>query len=465
LTRGKAIFKWLSKNLIWIVLFTLHLPFIAADPFIPFDDSRAAFTDEGLYLFQMENLWETGSLVINQTDGFLKTPFYNLLLFPLQPFGNLMIFRMVCLVIAMVGFGILFNSLKAKSFVFTAFVFCIAMQSTLFMHLHLAMAEIFVLSFVCLAIASITKERYFTWAFCCLLAAVMCKIQYVYLLLLVFPIIIYQIKNQTVTLKKWILPFALLIIFVVFYFSQRTGYQYIIEHQQVGKFQNFGNWIFRAKVNLTHLIQDHFTLGMFILFTLVIFFLVYYYLKTKIAPSFLLIFIVLAWLLESHKLLYIYLPQRYLVLWFALMGLIILCGVSIGIAYLKINRKVMIPIGCLLIAIGSLQYVRLYKKRSFEMCALRHEMMSKLPKNASVTGPWAPSLFFGSKVVATTAWGNYYENQEIWNKSGAYIVAEKNQADVDSLFSKQLKPHLQLVPISSGKVKKWEIGLWRVEEK
>ena len=99
------------------------------------------------------------------------------------------------------------------------------------------------------------------------------------------------------------------------------------------------------------------------------------------------------------------------------------------------------------------------------MCALRHEMMSKLPKNASVTGPWAPSLFFGSKVVATTAWGNYYENQEIWNKSGAYIVAEKNQADVDSLFSKQLKPHLQLVPISSGKVKKWEIGLWRVEEK
>jgi len=447
------------------VLFALHLPFISADPFIPLDDSRGAFTDEGLYLFQMENLWETGILAINQADGLLKTPLYNLLLLPFQLFGSLLIFRVCCLLFFVLALRTLSNRLKINDFFTLGLLLLLTLQTTLFMHVHLALAEVFVAAFVCLSIGHLNKVEHFAIAASLIIAAVACKIQYAYLLMLILPLLIYQIKSQTFQWKKWWLPLGLFTIFVGFCFSQSTGYQYIISHQQVGKFQDFGNWFFRAKANLIHLCQDPFTLSFLLFFIVIALFLGYYYVNKRVKPSFILLFMSIVWLLESHKLLYVYLPQRYLVLWFLLMVCIILFGIKKVLSIVKPKRNILIGLSVALLMLGIFQYASLYKTRSFEMIALHKSILAKLPKNATVTGPWAPSLCFGSKVTSATAWNNYYENEALWNKAGAYIIMEKNQSDVDSLFSKQLNPDLKLIPITNGTIRHWEIGLWKVIEK
>ena len=44
-------------HVIFLVLWLVaHIPFLRSDPSIMLDSSRGAFTDEGLYLFQISNL-------------------------------------------------------------------------------------------------------------------------------------------------------------------------------------------------------------------------------------------------------------------------------------------------------------------------------------------------------------------------------------------------------------------------
>src|SRR5665213_926681 len=66
------------------ILFLLfQLPFLHADPAEGVSWSRGPWTDEGLYLSQIRNAINHGHLNINESDCLLKTPLFNLIMYPL----------------------------------------------------------------------------------------------------------------------------------------------------------------------------------------------------------------------------------------------------------------------------------------------------------------------------------------------------------------------------------------------
>ena len=83
-------------HVIFLVLWLVaHIPFLRSDPSIMLDSSRGAFTDEGLYLFQISNWFKGAGFEVFESDGFLKTPFYNLLMAPFIAFNRLWLIRLI----------------------------------------------------------------------------------------------------------------------------------------------------------------------------------------------------------------------------------------------------------------------------------------------------------------------------------------------------------------------------------
>src|SRR5436309_3150169 len=73
-----------------LLIFISHLPFINADPHVHIAlNSVDAFTDEGLYSGQLRNFINQGHLNIQESDGILKAPLFNMVLaLPLFLFGT-----------------------------------------------------------------------------------------------------------------------------------------------------------------------------------------------------------------------------------------------------------------------------------------------------------------------------------------------------------------------------------------
>src|SRR4030095_97812 len=90
----------LFRLLLILAIFCLHLPFLNADPDIPFTTGRDAFTDEGLNTSQLRNYINHGYLDFMECDNLVKTPLFNLVLFlPLKIFGiHLTVARLTILI-------------------------------------------------------------------------------------------------------------------------------------------------------------------------------------------------------------------------------------------------------------------------------------------------------------------------------------------------------------------------------
>jgi len=133
----KTFFNLLSNNyVIAIVLLLIHIPFINADPFVLLDNSRGAFTDEGLYLYQISNYLKGFGFDINGSDGFLKTPIYNLLVAPFHHFFGILGVRFICLFYFIIA---VLQLLKNSFFRYKLLVILLILSlPTIFFHIHLA---------------------------------------------------------------------------------------------------------------------------------------------------------------------------------------------------------------------------------------------------------------------------------------------------------------------------------------
>ena len=61
---------------IGIVMFSLTVPFLLADPDIDISSSRDANTDEGLNTCQIRNFVNHNDLTLQKSDNFVKTPLF-----------------------------------------------------------------------------------------------------------------------------------------------------------------------------------------------------------------------------------------------------------------------------------------------------------------------------------------------------------------------------------------------------
>lgn len=451
-------------NLFFIVFVVMHLFFINADPFIPHDFSRGAYTDEGLYVFQTFKTIFNQSLFISDSDCLLKTPFYNLFFAPFIAFGSLYLLRLIMLLFIAFCLALWIKSQDKKAALFPILLIGLAGMPTFFMHCHLALAEGFVLGMLLIALFFGTHKNKSLqiWSILCIGIAIGAKIQYSYLVVFCIPVI-WSTGLKNLSLKKTVIvavPFAVLGFLALVYQSE---YQYILSNQSIGKFQNFGNWGERIKYNLATILT-HLPMQLLFCFWILITTLSFWnWRKIPKKQGIILLILFVFLVIESHKLLLIYLPQRYLFLWFAAFVLILAHQLVILKNLYSINIKVfLIPLAAVFIA----QYYFLLQTRQYDMAHAKKHLRQAVPKNATLIGPWAPSLALGTGIQVQTAWLDYYENLNTWShKKGVYILAEIDQNDCDSLFYKKLSSKLYLKHLDTFKVKDWMLVLSVTEER
>lgn len=448
---------------VFVVLWLLaHLPFLHADPSILLDSSRGAFTDEGLYLFQVGNWFKGAGFEIFESDGFLKTPLYNALLAPFVVFNSLWVIRLISILLVGSVLSKWCSQQGGQLWLPWVLLMLLSMQSNLFGHSHLAMAECYVFGFLLLSLVytfhADLKKRYLGILF--LGIAIGCKIQYIYLAILLIPYL-WIIEFGNLKRYKWLiagLPFVLMMLLALVFSEE---YAYILGFAKTGKMQGFGNWLFRIRVNLMHLWESPFNVVLSVSTLIVLIGLAFIRKKMSIKEKQLMVLLLGLFFLEAHKLLYIYLPQRYVYLLF---GVMIIINVT-GIIWLnkrfhhQFNRIAFL--GMALILFTVLAYYQHWQQRSFEMKIAKEALRKMVPSETPLIGPWAPSLSLGLPNPSHTAWNDFFENRALWQGNKKHmIISESDFKDNQGLFQKSIQ-HGDYQKIGNLKIKNWVLGIYQ----
>jgi len=448
--------------LFFLVFIGMHLFFLNSDPNILLDDSRGAFTDEGLYLCQINNAFKGFGFNAFDTDGFLKTPIYNLIMAPFVFFNSLWLLRFIALLFVASCFSIFLKIFKVKGPVPVLISLCLMLQSNLFGHSHLVMAECFVFGFILLSLSALfhSNKKMNSLAFFFLFMAVGCKIQYVYLGVFAVPFF-FRIRVLQFNYKRMfiiLIPVIVLVSMVLFYFQE---YKEILSFAKKGKFQEFGYWLFRVKVNLIHLWGNAMNVFLTILSLLSIGSLVLIWKKVKPQNKWILGVIIGLILFEGHKLLFIYLPQRYLYVFFGLLVLFNLYVLNLLIDLWKTKNSTRWVGAVPFLIIAALSYTHIWNERSYQMQEARKSLSLKVSKETVLVGPWAASLSFGLENPSYTAWSGFFENREHWQLNSQHaLISELDYKDNQDLFKSILEQgHYQ--KIDSFQIGDWELGVFK----
>lgn len=441
--QGSKLRYWLF----FIATILLHLLFIRCDPNIPNDFSRGAWTDEGLYLFQIRHIFLYSTFEPFASDGFLKTPLYSLVGSMIVWTNNIEVIRLFFLTFYTLCLSWFLSNFNSKIYwVFLA----ISCQATFFFHGHLAMAEVLAFSFLLLALGSLYKKNYYlAILFVCF--TIITKIQFIYYLpTLMYPAYL-LVKENKLKLRPFLISLLPIAAFLLLFITYHKEYAYILESQSTGKFQEWGNLLFRIKVNLVNILADPFSLFLLISQFLGIFTIIIKRIKISNKIKITLILCWIFWLLECHKLILIYLPQRYLFLWFAMQ--IIICAIQLIILLNSLKPYIFIVSAIITYSLFLVAYL---PERTYDLKEARNSLSDKLPQNCTLIGPWAPSLSWGNNWKTYPAWQNYFENRKYWKNKSSFLVHEVDHKDNNQLFSSK---------VGSIDIDSFSIGIWRIKVK
>ena len=122
--------------------FSLHYPFLEADPDCTYNFSRDALTDEGLYAQQMRNFVHTGETFFYKSDVMAKTPFYQCMIYPIAQFtdGSRYAYRIIFTLIFSAVIGLFAYSISWRVFVFF-FIVLHTLDIYAFPYFHYALPE------------------------------------------------------------------------------------------------------------------------------------------------------------------------------------------------------------------------------------------------------------------------------------------------------------------------------------
>lgn len=482
-----------------IIFLLLQLPFLHADPAEGVSWSRGPWTDEGLYLSQIRNAINHGHLNINESDCLLKTPLFNLIIYPLfLLFGTKLIVARYFVMLATLATYIYVISKSKKHLGWIFSILLVASQFYVFQYSHFAQAELLQCDFILLALffysrqkepALSTKKQYLYVFLSCMFIALSyyTKISTAYLVVLV-PMVfgaefIFSLFSKYDDKKASFFKFIASLIFTALLF----GIYYLcwyLPNQEA--FELFTGDELSSVAGFSFSLKDYFALLPFnynilnhdnklyfyITYTeiaILIYIVLILYrntrkaLKTNHSP---ILFIFLWWMIEMHKFGYHYLPQRYQIpTIFAACFMIgfVFDELSKQITNVSINKGRFIGnvlFFLIVFAIGNSArlYVKSYNERHYLVQEMNDYLSHYDLKNDTIIGPWAPSATWESKSYSLPIWKDfYYHDDPINTFHPRIVVSEKDETDSDSAYSKQ---NINLKAISDSS-KEFDIYLWK----
>jgi hypothetical protein len=171
--------------------------------------------------------------------------------------------------------------------------------------------------------------------------------------------------------------------------------------------------------------------------------------------------IALLWiLLESHKILLEYLPVRYLISFYASIGLFI----SVMFAFFIHQNHYFIRLlaisllsGCLIF--NAYMYNQEFKARTFNIQQMNYYFQKIASPKDVIIGPWAPAFTWLTKGVTYPIWSVYTKDKDIMKDYRPnFIVSEYDQNDSDNAFKKS---NINLLT-DTDSLTQIEIALWKI---
>jgi hypothetical protein len=490
--------RWKNSKIIFFFLlgliFLSHLLFIEADPDRNMSVGRGPFTDEGLNTVQIRNWVNNGDLNLNECDNLLKTP---LLGFPLAltytVFGvshevsRLHVLVLVFLALLLIGLD------EKNRWIVIIFSLITILQYQVFQSSHFSMAEMLSVAAILLSIHFFSRStdeignskfgmRQIIISAAFLSLSYYFKIQFIYMVPL-FPLVLLiqwirgNYKNRRVFLTHCFVMLSTLIILLLayllaWYLPNKEAYDYMMAHQS-------GEFTFSWKIweYFTFNLGYHFLKGwtqwfvyFFIAYTVTGFVLM----NTTRSKRYPVIFLSsLVWfLLESHKLMMVYLPTRYQVSLFASMGLL-MSVVSVELWQWPVARSRIIvrlsgiTLILIMTVINCCVYIDTLNNRTFVIRETNEYLARNLKPDDIVLGAWAPSLTWDSESKALPVWNNFLNYQDPITKfHPKAVIAETDEQDSEQAWSGQ-GIDLQVLSDSTKTVKigQWEMRIYWMKTK
>jgi hypothetical protein len=486
--------RWRSDRtaqLLIIILFLSHLPFIISDPDKEISFSRGPFTDEGLNTIQVRNLINHGYLSFKECDNLLKTPLLAITLaLPFLVFGTkLIVARLTILILVLLALFILFRKKPFSGFLLIL-IPVLFFKYQVFQFSHFSMAEM-------LAASSILTGIFFLWKayqpfsrekdgfFASILAAVFVsmayffKIQFLYIIPLLPVMAIeraifarglsYRSRMGNGLLIATVTILLLVIYILAWYLPFKGTYDYMMAHQS-GGLEISRNSIRIVGFNIVYFLFSsdniYFTITFIacvIIGTILLF--------RKVSGSYPLLFkSSLIWfLLESHKLLMVYWPTRYQVSMYVAMGLLIAVVfyelINNGELYgqrIRLKRPVQaIVFACIavLFIFNLVSYFKTLDRREYVIRDTNHYLAETLNEEDIAIGAWAPSLTWDAKCKSFPVWGGFLNDVDPIGKfHPRVVISEPDEQDSEQAYKKQV---IDLKSISDS-TRTFPLGQWVV---
>ena len=443
-----------------MIFFVMQVPFLNADADYFLSTSRGPWTDEGLYTFQLRNFFNQHGFSLNEGDGLLKAPLYNLMLFPVMyVFGNNIVAIRLFLVIVIVVSFYVFVKQQVFQKATLIFLSITLFQFHVFQYAHTALCEISAISVfmagVGLFIRSqiVQSKKLFIVSLCVICFSAFIKIIFLYFLILV-PLTLfienifsYQ-KDKKNNVKDLILPLGIGFIFIAVYFIfwRILDYDYFLKVITGQTEVTYGSSIKsiweRVKMNQTFYFNDtYFTINIVIFYiNILVSGLVFFFRKKINFTKHRTLFILTAcWLIfELLRFGNAYLPSRYL-----LSGIIanmLYLSICIDLLFtllIKYFKFIIYALCSCVFVLNIIQYTKSFNRRTYVMNEINDYLSATNFNNQPVLGNWAASCTWKNGAYVKPLAHGYNEINTFENYHPRAIITETDEADTEKVLQEQ----------------------------
>lgn len=457
-----------------IVVIGMHIPFLQADPDVRLSHSRDALSDEGLNSSQIRNFIHYGKINAWECDNLIKTPLFNLMIWPpMALFGTYReVPRISVLLFVFLLLSILFANKPYRRF-WAVMVPMVFLQFHMFQYSHFSMAEMPAIACTIAAIAAWCRHaapqpgsHRLRWLALSIMFSSMAwymKIQFIYLLPLIpvsTIILWFTHRSHRKNFSRFVISsfflFGIVALFVllylaVWYYPLRQAWTYIMQNQTAARFPI---WKYQGEVfdyNFALYFMNERVMPIFGLFIISIpaaLGLLFH--RTKSVFPLLLIPATCWILLETHKVLIHHVPGRYLVSTFAAMGFFAcITWVEMARRFLpaltdwftlsRFRRGWGIIAFVLIsgtIAYHLFSYADMYQKRRYDMHRMNRYLQNLSLGKITAVGAWAPSITWGTQIKAVPVWKDFLNDRNILSQHQPRIIfSEPEEQESNQAFS------------------------------
>ncbi len=458
--------------------FLSHIPFLSADADIHIrtGGSRGSWSDEGLYTSQVRNYINHGLFDLLESDAVLKTPLLSAYLYlPFIGFGtSLEVARVATVTFLLISMFIFARRRELYSagsiLILTTFLFYPIHQYS-----HIGMAEIYgtllLLNASMFFSVYINDQRrsFLYYTYLSLFLAVLFKIQFIYVLVIpVLSTLLSTLLNGRRNLGKEVLAsitiLILLILVMIFlwYLPFQNEWASIVD-QQSGIFT-------RTTISVNSLlenIQRNFLVRGYLPFTSSFLIGLLWSIRNLVKNRYgkhtrgMVIFSIIWFFVELHKLPMDYLPVRYLISLYFSMGLLISI-VTADILISNNTRPARLIAGLTLLAlliVNSYHYRRSFTNRAYSIANINEYISFCTTPEDVLIGTWATSFNWKSKNFAIPVWHEFlWTDNPIGDLKPRVVVSEPDERESDFAYKQRV---IDLTKLSDS-TRQFRLAYWNI---